>query len=885
MLVLSRNAIGKDMLELNVVFEDGTAETITIDDEGEFKEDKPDSYMQAWSYSENADGTYDIGSMWERAYGTADLLIDGTVDLNDGDYLALPDTANVWDVTEVNSGDDDVTAGHFQKNVQVNTVIIVSEGQVRTAWIWDLDDDAAAGNGYNFNWDTTGFVDVYGWYGDDWARIEMLRAFADGKSVRYWGDLELTRDLVIPDGLILQVEGDVTDLDSTGVTHDITGGGTLRVRNDYTVYGGSIDVNTQVGGNLYLGADTTTNARVGVYQNIVGDDAAYSDAVSPTIYCEKNLTVNRNSNVFANEDIMVKEIVVYGHVESDNYHIYGGYVYSDTTLIALENIYLYGGNYLVIGGADQHDGLGTIRTGRVEVYGNIVANSTGSKVQVINGTLKLARSSFVSLKGDLEVGAKGVIDKPNGGSYDLVADEVTIADGGQVKLGRSIVANQVTNHGDLWVTTTPDNMNPASTGEIHLRSGSDDTTTETPVTSGLELSSVTVKGVSVALNHDAKTGTVSIGWTEGAKLEAKDVVAKDADGVEVDDANIQVTGKQADGYKVTITLTDEVTSNGTTTTVKTTYTITVTVREKSNDTSVASVKIKGETATASASDATKYTVDLTYAQATATDVRRAEITPNNNATFSINGAGMNNGDGASLEALENIGDGTEDKTLTITFTITAEDGKTKTEYTVTVNVAKKPAQDAKVTLTDNGTEGVKLVPSGDDAYELIVRGKASNVDVTKLNNWVKAKGVGSAAITDGNTEKKDNVFTITFKGVDGGGDQPVTVTVRTATADERAQWDMEAIKAAFPDGGHANISVAASSNSDAVLSALKTEIEKKATWESGAEAECSFNVNNDWNTDDASAGNSVTRSMHIKVTVGTETHEADLTVTIKVPSN
>ena len=466
-----------------------------------------------------------------------------------------------------------------------------------------------------------------------------------------------------------------------------------------------------------------------------------------------------------------------------------------------------------------------------------------------------------------------------------MADEVTIADGGQVKLGRSIVANQVTNHGDLWVTTTPDNMNPASTGEIHLRSGSDDTTTETPVTSGLELSSVTVKGETVALNHDAKTGTVSIGWTEGAKLEAKDVVAKDADGVEVDD--VKVEGKQADGYKVAITLKDTVTSGSTTTEVSTTYTITVTVREKSNDTSVASVKIKGETATASASDATKYTVDLTYAQATATDVRRAEITPNNNATLndSINGAGMNNGDGANTAALDGVGDGSKDVTLTINFTITAEDGTTKEDYTVTVNVAKKPAQDAKVTLTDNGTEGVKLVPSGDDAYELIVRGKASNVDVTKLDNWVKAKGVGSAAITGDNTVKKDNVFTITFKGVDGGEDQKVTVTARSATADERAQWDLEAIKAAFPDGGHANISVDAKSNSDAVLSALKTEIEKKATWESGAEAECSFNVNNDWNTDDASAGNSVTRSMHIKVTVGTETHEADLTVTIKVPSN
>ena len=47
--------------ELNVVFEDGTAETITIDDQGDFNEDDDEHFMRAWTYSENADGTYDIG--------------------------------------------------------------------------------------------------------------------------------------------------------------------------------------------------------------------------------------------------------------------------------------------------------------------------------------------------------------------------------------------------------------------------------------------------------------------------------------------------------------------------------------------------------------------------------------------------------------------------------------------------------------------------------------------------------------------------------------------------------------------------------------------------------------------------------------------------------
>lgn len=34
MLVLSANAIGKDLLELNVVFEDGTVQAVEVDDDG-----------------------------------------------------------------------------------------------------------------------------------------------------------------------------------------------------------------------------------------------------------------------------------------------------------------------------------------------------------------------------------------------------------------------------------------------------------------------------------------------------------------------------------------------------------------------------------------------------------------------------------------------------------------------------------------------------------------------------------------------------------------------------------------------------------------------------------------------------------------------------------
>lgn len=166
MLVLSANAQGRDLLELNVVFEDGTAATIEIDDKGAFDEDVNSYFMKAWSYTRNADGTYDIGDMGKTA-GVADLLINRTVDFRDLDsttengigpisenttstggtadstpvenYISLSGTANVWDVTDVDNAEDVVSAGTFRVGVDVYTVLVLNnDGSIRTAWIWDI---------------------------------------------------------------------------------------------------------------------------------------------------------------------------------------------------------------------------------------------------------------------------------------------------------------------------------------------------------------------------------------------------------------------------------------------------------------------------------------------------------------------------------------------------------------------------------------------------------------------------------------------------------------------------------------------------------------------------------------------------------------------------
>ena len=159
MLVLDANAATKDTWELSVVFEDGTVAAIVVDEDdlGDFEVDNDASFMRAWSYSKNSDGTYKVGSMYRgqdtvpavagddesTARGTAYLLKTGTVDfteeVNDtNSYVALSGKANVWDVTDVDDANDSTVMGSFSKTV-VNTVMVFNnDGSIRTAWIWDI---------------------------------------------------------------------------------------------------------------------------------------------------------------------------------------------------------------------------------------------------------------------------------------------------------------------------------------------------------------------------------------------------------------------------------------------------------------------------------------------------------------------------------------------------------------------------------------------------------------------------------------------------------------------------------------------------------------------------------------------------------------------------
>ena len=165
MLVLNANAATKDTWELNVVFEDGSVAAIQVDDDdlGSFNPENNNHFMQAWTYSKNSDGTYNVGRM-AIDKGTAVLLKTGTVDFTDADgvktlasdYIALSGKANVWDVTDVDDANDSTVAGAFSKT-RVNTVLIIENGAIRTAWTWDI--PQTVDPGVDFDTDTV-LVDV-----------------------------------------------------------------------------------------------------------------------------------------------------------------------------------------------------------------------------------------------------------------------------------------------------------------------------------------------------------------------------------------------------------------------------------------------------------------------------------------------------------------------------------------------------------------------------------------------------------------------------------------------------------------------------------------------------------------------------------------------------
>ena len=153
LLVLTANAVTSKVLELNVVFEDGTTKAIEVSRSKYDEEfDKPDGYAYnvAYAYSVNSDGTYELNLKSRTPATTAELLKNGTLDvakaLTDSNgvrtYPTLLDKSNVWDITDMNKAGEDAPKGSFIVGEKKNAVIIANNDNkiLQTAWIWDYDE-------------------------------------------------------------------------------------------------------------------------------------------------------------------------------------------------------------------------------------------------------------------------------------------------------------------------------------------------------------------------------------------------------------------------------------------------------------------------------------------------------------------------------------------------------------------------------------------------------------------------------------------------------------------------------------------------------------------------------------------------------------------------
>ena len=857
MLVLSANAVGKDLLELNVVFEDGTVEAITVDDEGSFNEENPNHFMKAWTYSENADGTYDIGVMGND-WGTADLLIEGTIDLNDGNYLALPSSAAVWDVTEADNADDEVTTGRFLQNNYVNTAVVVSEGQVRTAWIWDLDDDQTIGSGFNFNWNTDGFQTVYA-YNSTWGQYQIQEALSNNQNVRVIGNLELQGTLYIPDGLIVQVEG---NLDEHG--YSVAGGGTMRVRGDYLVNNNGatdgtnnsrITVSTQVGGDLLLSETTSTASRIGVAGDVIGN-TTNSDVAGDVNHRFYDLTVDSASGLYVTGDVEVRDLTVNGHIEANHYHIRNGVVNSTRTLIALGNISVYGGT-LTIGGTSA---------GSATVNGNIASGMgyTGH-LNVNNGTLTLTRSASIGTTanpiGNVTVGTNGVISQPNGVTHNLVSTG-TVTINGTVSIPGTIVAPSVVmgTGSSLTVTSTPANLSGNTSGLIIVGGG-----TNVPAPSSNWLSGVEVNDVAVTMNHTARTGSVvlmsgktaitadTVDYTLSADataypvtvmlnnrtmptsgtLESDDVIRIDVAGPDGSVQTYQITVIVRSAYSVTVSATGATVSgvtNGGNVPALTDVTFTVTPD-------------RGYTVSP---DAVTYTVTTTTGTgdaATTTQPQAAENLGNN--TYRIPGARVT----GSIE-------------ISVRGVLTP----------VRANVRLGLATDYEdvATISSTSTDGSN--------YEVLVESLPANLDdAVAYLRVVNGNGTTDTDLSDGNYAYKvtedTSRFTVTFAGKNAPAgstayDQTVTVTFRQIDAAEMLSLDKAAVETALR-----NMSINTGNNwsaSDRLVSDIQTELGLLGFWGTTIDV-TDATIPGSWNTNE-------TGPVEVSVTVSLENGEETATI-------
>ena len=651
MLVLNANAIDSKNLELNVVFEDGTTSKVIVsksDYGSDF--DSDDDFMKAYKYGVDGNGKYTINTNKDDVISAvpASLLQNGTVEAGYGKYLTIVGNTNVWDVTDVDSADDEVTTGSFDYVNDKWAVIVETNNNktIKTAWVWDMDGDSSYSS-CNFDWNLSNYKTIWA-TNSIFDYIQMAEAFDAGMNVKLIGNVDLTKSdysITIPAGLTVQIEGNLT----TGNNNNVLGDGSLRVKGIYNAYE-DIRVATQAS-----------------YLNIKHPLTIYANThVQNDIAFDSSTTVWNGVHVCANGKMVVATpLTIYGHVQATNATVNAPvYVYSDKTLLIFNNLEINAPSGAVYVG-------GTVGTttyaGALTMGGSGAITGTGDLV-VNNGTLTLSSASNVNMESgsDFTVRYGGTVEQKyvsNNVNKTLTAGNITLS--GKVSLPGNVSALN-----SLNITSTAIG---GSIGGVFIDKGvvvtSPYITSGTGNVSTLALTSLTIKGVAATINNSeitvelsdtaANSGKPAMTYT--ATNDAK-VTMLDENGKVVPDNGVFATG--------TYTYTVKVEKDGYATAV---YTLKVTVHAKNDDTSLKSVVVKGQTITADKDG--NYTASLTYNVAyDATTVQLSVVPTDTNAKVAVSG-GITEMDKPGV-----VTDG-----MTATITVTAEDG-TQDTYTLTIKL-------------------------------------------------------------------------------------------------------------------------------------------------------------------------------------------------------
>ena len=861
MLVLNANAVNSSTLELNVVFEDGTAAAIEVDrDDYKYFENNDGAYMRAYRYSVNANGEYTVATSGSVGAVPASLLRDGTVDA--GSYLTITGDSHIWDVTDVDSADDEVVAGSFDYANAKNAVIIPTNNNrtIKTSWIWDMDGESSVGTSCTFNWATNGFTRVfYNSAMSGWTWMQINEAFEAGEDVVVYGmdGINLPFSINIPRDRILQIEGSV----GTTATNNVTGEGTLRVHgtfdanNDIRVNTYAVDLNVANGMDIYNDVHVQDLATLGTIAGIGNVDGNPIE-VKPYVHlCARD---DDQSDIDTDALIVYDDVDNYGHIEtSGDKHIYGTVRDLSTNSIVVDGDIVFHGNGNLVVGADINS---TNYTGNVTVVGGSIQNddaSTNSALNVYRGTVTLNSGSSIDL---LTNGTGAVIVSPNGAirqSYRYNAPGVsadTITVGGIVNISGDLVAGNATVGDDLIINATADvtarNINALPGGTVFVATGARTQgsiaqgQTGTTVNGGTSytgnyeqsisesenwISEITIAGETVRVDSDTRTANLTLmsdfvgGQTISFSTNA--TVNFTTETLKVD--NVLQTSSAINGplSAGTYTITYEVTYGG----AIQTYTVNLTVVE--------SVEFKTDLTSATGA---KVVVTSTNKEAGS----KTYVLANDAVTFTVTAAA-----GSEVTKVE-VQTGTAGKKIELTpvngvYTIVKERATDDITVTVTATpVAVKPT--VKLTLNndygiDKDTEYQAVIVSDGDNYTVTLgpgvalptNGTEAGAALAILSGGNTANGA-ETALTSGElvagANENTKVYTITFEPTVAGevsDNQVVTVTFVKMTDQQAAQENLNLIENALQN--RMSIEVTSNSMND-IAQAIQAKLEELNLW-------------------------------------------------------